>query len=91
MTTGVTTGHGHRIENGQEESMAAGRDPVGYAIYSRPPVAGGQVILFKVSLIRVRLTSPIRSPLGIGYSVLAPGSSCVWHGMKQYSICQIDY
>ena len=53
--------------------MAAGRDPVGYAIHSRPPVAGGQVILFKVSLIRVWLTSPIRSPLGIGYSVLARG------------------
>ena len=46
--------------------MAAGRNPVGYAIHARSPVAGGQAILFKVSLIRMWLTSPIRSPLGIG-------------------------
>ena len=54
--------------------MAAGRDPVGYAIHSRPPVAGGQVILFKVALIRVWLTSPIRSPLGIEQPVPVRGN-----------------
>ena len=75
--------------------MATGRNPVGYTIHARSPVAGGpktggQVILCKVALIRVWLTSPIRSPLRIGYSVLAPDSNCVWPSMKQYSIYQIN-
>ena len=67
--------------------MAAGRDPVGYAVYARSPVAGGQVILFKVSLIRVWLTSPIRSPLRIEQPALAQSGKMPRQCMKQRSIC----
>ena len=70
--------------------MAAGRRPVGYAIYSRSPVAGERVILFKVALIRVWLTSPNRSPLRTEQPVLVRGDTCVQHSMKQYNTCQIN-